>query len=139
MPKHWDLVFVATQELLSTARSPNFADFLFDSSRVPTCPAYLVNRRKAVTRQPEARRQLVPGAAGGGLENDRRQHLAVPAPAMPSTLRANRCRRHHPLEQRPRLFRRYSLAMSGEGLETTEATARGTVTVTADHDVRGPP
>jgi hypothetical protein len=69
-----------------------------------------VNRRKAVT--PDKPKpggswfQVQPEVAH---KDDRGQHFAVPSPTMPSTLRANRCRRHHPLEQRPQVIRRHPL------------------------------
>jgi hypothetical protein len=59
--------------------------------------------------QAEAWRELVPGAARGGHEDDGGQDFAVSSPAVPSALRADWCRWHHPLEQRPELFRRHPL------------------------------
>lgn len=56
--------------------------------------------------RPEHRRQLPPGAARGGHENDRCQGLAVAgASSAPTLWPLHFRRRHHPPEQRPQLIR----------------------------------
>jgi hypothetical protein len=57
----------------------------------------------------EWRRQLRPRAPRRGHEDDRRQNLAVPVTSPTAALWPHRGRRHHPLEQLPRLIRRKTL------------------------------
>lgn len=61
------------------------------------------------SRRAEDRRQLPPGAARRGHEDDRREDLAVPVPAPASALRPGRSRWHHPLEQFPQFVRHHAL------------------------------
>ncbi len=72
-----------------------------------------VSRR---SRRPErSGRQLLPGAARHGHEQDRSQHFAVIVPAPTTSLRPGRRFRHHSLEQLPQPVRHQPLKDSHAG------------------------
>ncbi len=65
------------------------------------------------SRGAETGRQLVPGAARSGHEDDRGEHLPIPVPPPATALRALRGWWNHPLEQLPQVIRRHPLNKRG--------------------------